>query len=50
MISVGHRIPAKNILLSTGPMKSKADMLNTCRLLKDKAITYMLPVALTAFC
>lgn len=34
MLSVGHRIPAKNILLSTGPAKEKVDMLNAARLLK----------------
>ncbi len=36
MLSVGYRIPEKNILLSTGPSKSKAELLEPCRLLVDK--------------
>ncbi len=35
MLSVGHRIPKKNILLSTGGAKQKADMLDAARLLRD---------------
>ena len=35
MLSVGHRIPKKNILLSTGGAKQKADMLEAARTLKD---------------
>ena len=31
MLSVGHRIPEKNILLSTGGTKQKADMLDAAR-------------------
>lgn len=31
MLSVGHRIPKKNILLSTGSAKQKAEMLDACR-------------------
>ncbi|MCD7714806.1 MAG: carbamoyl-phosphate synthase (glutamine-hydrolyzing) large subunit [Prevotella sp.] len=34
MLSVGHRIPKKNILLSTGSAKQKADMLDAARLLR----------------
>ncbi|PID61828.1 MAG: carbamoyl phosphate synthase large subunit [Ignavibacteriae bacterium] len=33
MLSVGHKIPNKNILLSTGPVQSKAELLNSCKLL-----------------
>jgi carbamoyl-phosphate synthase large subunit len=33
MLSVGHRIPAKNILLSTGSAKQKASMLDAARML-----------------
>ena len=33
MLSVGHRIPAKNILLSTGGAKQKADMLDAAQML-----------------
>ncbi len=34
-ISVGYRIPQKNVFLSTGPAQSKAELLDSCRLLKD---------------
>ena len=36
MLSVGYRIPAKNILMSTGTLKQKVDMLQTARALKAK--------------
>jgi carbamoyl-phosphate synthase large subunit len=36
MLSVGYRIPQKNILLSTGDAKQKADMLSAARLLQQK--------------
>lgn len=36
MLSVGQRIPAKNILLSTGSAKQKVDMLDAARMLKRK--------------
>lgn len=35
MLSVGYRIPGKNILLSTGSAKQKAEMLDAARLLKQ---------------
>lgn len=35
MLSVGHRIPKKNILLSTGEAKQKADMLDASRMLVE---------------
>ncbi len=35
MLSVGHRIPEKNILLSTGTAKQKAAMLDAARMLKE---------------
>ena len=35
MLSVGHRIPQKNILLSTGTGKQKAAMLDAAKMLKD---------------
>ena len=35
MLSVGHRIPQKNILLSTGDGKQKAEMLVASRMLKE---------------
>ncbi len=36
MLSVGYRIPQKNILLSTGTMKQKADMVDAARMLVKK--------------
>ena len=36
MLSVGYSFPKKNILLSTGPMRSKVELLNSCRLLAEK--------------
>ena len=36
MLSVGYRIPKKNILLSTGPMRSKVELINSCRMLTEK--------------
>ena len=35
MLSVGHRIPKKTVLLSTGSAKQKADMLDAARMLKE---------------
>jgi carbamoyl-phosphate synthase large subunit len=36
MLSVGYTIPKKNILLSTGPMRSKVELINSCRMLAEK--------------
>jgi carbamoyl-phosphate synthase large subunit len=36
MLSVGYTIPKKNVLLSTGPMRSKVEMINSCRMLLEK--------------
>ena len=36
MLSVGHRIPKKNIMLSTGGAKQKAEMLDAAKRLKEK--------------
>jgi len=36
MLSVGYRFPEKNILLSTGEMRSKVELVNSCRMLVDK--------------
>ncbi len=36
MLSVGYTIPKKNILLSTGEMRSKVELLNSCRMLYEK--------------
>ncbi|MDR0547721.1 MAG: carbamoyl-phosphate synthase (glutamine-hydrolyzing) large subunit [Dysgonamonadaceae bacterium] len=39
MLSVGMRIPKKNILISSGELKSKVDLLESCRLLQQKGYT-----------
>ena len=36
MLSVGYTIPEKNILLSTGDMRSKVELVNSCRMLIEK--------------
>lgn len=36
MLSVGYTIPKKNIMLSTGPARSKTEMLNSARMLIEK--------------
>ena len=36
MLSVGYRIPKQNILLSTGTMKQKADMMDAAKMLVNK--------------
>ena len=35
MLSVGHKVPRKNILLSTGDGKQKAEMLAACHMLQE---------------
>lgn len=36
MLSVGYRIPRKSILLSTGPARSKVELLNSARALRER--------------
>ncbi len=36
MLAVGYRIPKKNILISSGPLRSKLEMLNSARMLADR--------------
>ena len=36
MLSVGHRVPRRNILLSTGSGKQKAEMLEASRMLQER--------------
>jgi len=36
MLSVGYTIPEKNILLSTGDMRSKVELVNSCRMLTER--------------
>ncbi len=35
MLAVGYRIPEKNIMVSSGTVKSKVDLLEACQLLQD---------------
>lgn len=39
MLSVGYRIPEKTVMVSSGPAKSKVQLLEPCRLLKEKGYT-----------
>jgi carbamoyl-phosphate synthase large subunit len=39
MMSVGYTIPARTILLSTGPVKSKSELLEGARMLLDQGYT-----------
>ena len=36
MLSVGYRIPEKNILISSGPSRSKVELLNSARMLAER--------------
>lgn len=36
MLSVGYRIPKKNIMLSTGDLRSKVELVNSCRMLVER--------------
>ena len=38
MMSVGYRIPSKGVLLSTGDIKSKVELINSCRLMKERGL------------
>ncbi|MDR2682737.1 MAG: carbamoyl-phosphate synthase (glutamine-hydrolyzing) large subunit [Dysgonamonadaceae bacterium] len=39
MLSVGMRIPKKNILISSGELRSKVDLLESCRFLQENGYT-----------
>jgi len=39
MIAVGNYIPTKNVMVSSGEAKSKADLLEPCRILQAKGYT-----------
>lgn len=49
MISVGYSIPKKNILLSTGPMRSKVELLKSCKLLIEKGYNLFATKGTTKF-
>ncbi|MGH7495112.1 MAG: carbamoyl-phosphate synthase (glutamine-hydrolyzing) large subunit [bacterium] len=38
MISVGYKLPIKNVLLSTGPIENKAEFLSSARLLQESGM------------
>ncbi len=38
LLSVGYRVPVKNILLSTGPIESKAEFLANARMLQEMGV------------
>ena len=40
LLSVGYKLPIKNILLSTGPIESKAEFLNSTRLLEEMGMNF----------
>jgi len=39
MLSVGYRIPGRNVLISSGPSRSKVELLNATRMLQEKGYT-----------
>src|SRR5574344_809574 len=39
MLSVGYRIPEKNILISSGPTRSKVELLQSAKLLEEKELS-----------
>ncbi len=39
MLSVGYKLPEKGILLSSGPPRSKVELLNSVRLMQEKGFT-----------
>jgi len=39
MLSVGYRIPKKNILISSGPTRGKVELLESARMLKERGFT-----------
>ncbi len=39
MLSVGHRIPEKTVLISSGNPRQKADLLHACQLLNQRGMT-----------
>jgi carbamoyl-phosphate synthase large subunit len=36
MLAVGYRIPQKNVLISSGPTRAKAQLLDSCRMLTER--------------
>jgi carbamoyl-phosphate synthase large subunit len=38
MLSVGYRVPQGNVMVSSGPIRSKVEMLNSCRIMVEKGL------------
>ena len=38
MLSVGYKIPRKSVLVSSGPMRDKVELINSCRMMVAKGI------------
>jgi carbamoyl-phosphate synthase large subunit len=38
MLSVGYRIPVKNVLISSGPSRGKVELLKSAKMLQDRGI------------
>ncbi len=38
MLSVGYRIPKGNVMISSGPIRDKVELLNSCRMMVEKGI------------
>lgn len=38
MLSVGYRLPVKNVLISSGPSRGKIELLNSAKMLKERGI------------
>ena len=49
MISVGHHVPAKGVLVSSGDVRAKVDMLEACRLLESRGYPLYATPGTTAF-
>ena len=39
MLSVGYKIPVKNVLISSGPSRGKIELLNSAKMLRDKGLS-----------
>lgn len=38
MLSVGYRVPKGNVMVSSGPIRDKVEMLNSCRMMVEKGL------------
>jgi carbamoyl-phosphate synthase large subunit len=49
LLSVGYRLPIRNVLLSTGPIESKADFLDSSRKLQEMGVKFYATGGTTRF-